>query len=1413
MKHFFYILLLCICSAAYSQAITVDNTSNTPSDLVNLLIGNACVEVTNVTISSAQSVAYFNRNGSGFPINEGIIIRTGNALDSQGNYSGNNMGSAATGGGSDAFLQNLSNTSSGTTSPLTDLAFLEFEFTSISDSFSFDFIFASNEYGQFQCLSNDIFAFELTDLTVSGPTSNIAVIPNSNNPVSVKYIKDAQYNNSCSSTNPGLFSVYNVTNPGASTLNMRGHTVVLNASAAIVPNHQYRLKLVIADYVSSNFDSAVFIAGGSFDASIDLGADRIICSGDSYTLETNLDNTYTFDWLRNGIATGSTGASFTVTQPGTYTVNITKGGCFLTDTIVFNDLIVNTPLTLQQCDNGSTSYSYALTLNNETQLGIDDTVYDIYYYASLADITANTPIPAANLANYTSPGGETIYLKIFNTQTNLFCDALYSFGLVLTPPVVAGSNITISTCDNPSGQNYNLLNVNAAVLDGLPSSDFTISYYNTQSDANSASNSIGTNLFIPAGTTSVTVWALMQSISNPSCYDVTSAVIIVNPRPLVDTITQIVECHDYLLQPLTNGNYFTGPNGTGTPLNAGDTIDQGGTYYIFNGPDANGCTNQSTFTAYFVDEYVPPLDNCGSFTVPVPHYNIGAFYTAPGGPTGSGSLVPAGTVYTNPSATVSMSVNLYYFAEVNGVPCVDVPFTINIHPLPLADDPTDVITCNSYTLPALTNGTYYALSGGPSTIGQSIVNNPITTTQTVYVYNQNTFTDVNGMLGVCAVENPFTVNIIDTSAFAPVNACGSYTLPPVIIGGYFDAPNGGGNPIDPSQEINSSQTVYYHANTTTVPNCTETLNLAYNITIHQPPAVDTIDSGTYCGEFILPVLNNGTYYTGPGGTGSVLAPGTIIDLSGNSQAPGTYYIYNTVIYPDSTRCSNESSFTITITPFPGLNQYINTIECGPYSIPTPAAGAIYTEADGPNGTGTIVSSSTIFNSTQTFFLYYVDPVSGCKIDKEFSRIYKGIDLPAIDDIKACDTYTFSPAMLALLNHLPPETAEPDYTINFHFNDPSGPIVPAGYIFNTANTPSPQTICLHAVNTDNHLTNCSETKYFTVTISETPDLTSLGLTFLTEKCGNYQLPALPSVPYTINYYTQPGGNTSDLLANTNVTTAGTYTYYVYAFASDNPDCHDELSFTFTVHPLLELNPVGGTICVDPITNQATRTYTVHTGLDPALFDVNWSLNGILMGSGVSYTASQAGTYTVDFIKLTPEIGADCNYKSTTVIIEQSSTAVASYTLSGAFEETIDITVNIDVGFGNYLYQLEDGPLQTSNVFSGVAAGEYTIYIYDTLAQCGRTELNVNVLGYPNFFTPNGDGSNDFWNITTLKDQPEAVIYIFDRFGKLLKQISPAGRGWDGTYNGQPMPSTDYWFLVAYQLNGEPREFKAHFSMKR
>ena len=89
----------------------------------------------------------------------------------------------------------------------------------------------------------------------------------------------------------------------------------------------------------------------------------------------------------------------------------------------------------------------------------------------------------------------------------------------------------------------------------------------------------------------------------------------------------------------------------------------------------------------------------------------------------------------------------------------------------------------------------------------------------------------------------------------------------------------------------------------------------------------------------------------------------------------------------------------------------------------------------------------------------------------------------------------------------------------------------------------------------------------------------------------------------------------------------------------------------------------------------------------------------------------------------------------------------------------------------------------------------------------------MVDYPPYFTPNGDGYHDTWRISGLENFPNVEIYIFDRYGKLLKELNPTGPGWDGTLKGSPLPTSDYWFVISYEESGKAKEFRSHFTLKR
>ena len=133
-----------------------------------------------------------------------------------------------------------------------------------------------------------------------------------------------------------------------------------------------------------------------------------------------------------------------------------------------------------------------------------------------------------------------------------------------------------------------------------------------------------------------------------------------------------------------------------------------------------------------------------------------------------------------------------------------------------------------------------------------------------------------------------------------------------------------------------------------------------------------------------------------------------------------------------------------------------------------------------------------------------------------------------------------------------------------------------------------------------------------------------------------------------------------------------------------------------------------------------------------------------------------------------------------------------------------------GIGDYEFSIDGSFFQDSPIFDGVAPGEYLVYARDKNG-CGLSIPYVAyVLDYPRYFTPNNDGYNDFWQIKNLDNLPQSTLFIFDRYGKLLKQLIASDLGWNGTFNGSTLPTDDYWFHLNLE-NG--KIIKGHFSLKR
>jgi uncharacterized repeat protein (TIGR01451 family) len=248
------------CGNTNIPYVTVNTSSFTTEQLLNnVILNSSCGVISNVITQGQCGVGYFNGNQTNFPFEQGMIIRSGQANFTEGFYSSGTSTSTCsqfTDPDLTAILQ-----ASGQTGSVNDVSSVKFNIVPTGNILSFNFIFASNEYGQYQCQFSDVFGFILTDLT-TGQSQNIAIVPGTTTPISTTTIRDNMYNMSCASVNPQFFSTYNINNP-LSVVNMAGYTVPMTAIASVIPNREYSLKLAVGDFGDTAFDSAVFIEGGS----------------------------------------------------------------------------------------------------------------------------------------------------------------------------------------------------------------------------------------------------------------------------------------------------------------------------------------------------------------------------------------------------------------------------------------------------------------------------------------------------------------------------------------------------------------------------------------------------------------------------------------------------------------------------------------------------------------------------------------------------------------------------------------------------------------------------------------------------------------------------------------------------------------------------------------------------------------------------------------------------------------------------------------------------------------------------------------------------------------------------------------------------------------------------------------------
>ncbi len=343
-------------------------------------------------------------------------------------------------------------------------------------------------------------------------------------------------------------------------------------------------------------------------------------------------------------------------------------------------------------------------------------------------------------------------------------------------------------------------------------------------------------------------------------------------------------------------------------------------------------------------------------------------------------------------------------------------------------------------------------------------------------------------------------------------------------------------------------------------------------------------------------------------------------------------------------------------------------------------------------------------------------------------------------------------------------------------------------------------------------NCFITDSFSVIVHNTPNVNTVTSLIACDvnKTGSYSFDLSvkdvevlgmqnPS-EYVVSYFS----NETNAIANQNVLDKTAYTNQqiteiIYARITniDNETCYGITSFNLILNtlPSIDLEDTY-VICPD----------SPDLVIDGGDFE-SWEWrNGenMVLATTQEISITALGNYTLTVTETAN--GVICSNTQEFSVVSSGAPETLSIDTSG-FSDQIELIINA-LGIGEFEYSIDGINFQNSKEFE-VFPGKYTVFVRDAFL-CRTLTEEITVIGYQKFFTPNGDGVNDYWNIIGAEQYPNAVITLYDRYGKLLKQLSPQSQGWNGDYLGSSMPAGDYWFKFEYG-NGEV--VTGHFSLKR
>ena len=1109
------------------------------------------------------------------------------------------------------------------------------------------------------------------------------------------------------------------------------------------------------------------------------------------------------------------------------------------DVFVWDTPIANPVMNTAVCDAGNDSSEIILLTDFDSEViaAQTNTDYVITYHLNQADADtgANDQASPFDLTATT-----TFFARIDNLN-NEPCFDTTSFIVTLDTQPIAHPVATYRLCDDPSNNNsevFDLVSRNPEILLTQNPADFNIEYFTSPADADLGSVGGATpvsNLYSSAGQI---MYARIENNANTDCFDTTSFDIIVDDLPLATAPADLIICDDAS----NDGTEDIALSQFDTTILNGQTTPTFVVSYHLNQADADadapGLTSPFTITTG-TTTIVARIDNSDNQTCfdttainiilneqalanPVSEYrlcdtgndgvedfdlssrdtevlltqnpadfNIEYFTSQADADLGSaGGASPLPTSYNSSGETVFVRIE----TAANATCYNTTSFNLVVDDLPLATTPADLIICDD----ASNDGTEdIALSQ----FDAAVLNGQTTSTFVVSYHLNQADADADAP----GLTSPFNITTGTTTIVARIDntdnqTCYNTTPITIILNEQAvannvaeyricdDASNDGLEDFDLSTQ--DSQVL-------------GTQNAA-NFTIAYFTSQADADLGSTGGATPLPTIYNS-------GSATLFVR---IQTNANNSCYDTAVI-DLFVDPlplagtpaDIIVCddpSNDGTEDVDLSQFdsaildgqtnPSFNVTYHASQADANANASPLSSPYAVTSTTPNLFARIDNADNDSCYTTTTFRFVISPTPTA--NSVLDRIT--CDDPGND---GSEVFDLSMANSQVLNG----QNSSDFNITFHPSQNDANMNTAALATSYASDSiTPETIFVRIEAISNPV--CFDTTSFTLTVSEQPtagtgtdvvgcdDISNDGFEefdFSTQDAAIYNGQSTTDFNVTYHSNATDADNDVNALSFPYTNTSRTQTIYARIENAAHQDCYDLSTFRIEVFARPVIADQGPyTICAG-----VAETIDAGPGFSSYLWSTGETTQTIDVASGGDYT-----------VTVTNSDGCD---STATVTVVESDVAVIERIDVGQFEVNTNTLTAIVTGSGDYEFSLDDFVYQDSQRFNNLYPGFYTIYVKDKNG-CGTVSMSAVIIGGPPYFTPNQDGYHDTWQVIAVETIPDASIYIFDRHGKLLKQVSATGRGWDGTYNGAPMPSSDYWYLVEL---ADGRSFKGHFALKR